>query len=71
MLRSCLVPTAATILIGLLVLSAARFLIIFDLVLGNDQGMLIVARMLAAFVPHYLGFMLPLALYWGLSLIHI
>ena len=33
--------------------------------LGNDQGMLIVARMLAAFVPHYLGFMLPLALYWG------
>ena len=64
-LRSCLVPTGTTILIGLLVLSAARFLIIFDLVLGNDQGMLIVARMLAAFVPHYLGFMLPLALYWG------
>ena len=52
-------------LIGLLVLSAARFLIIFDLVLGNDQGLLIVARMLAAFVPHYLAFMLPLAIYWG------
>jgi lipopolysaccharide export system permease protein len=51
--------------IGLLVLSAARFLIIFDLVLGNDQGMLIVARMLGAFVPHYLAFMLPLSLYWG------
>lgn len=55
----------ATIVIGLLVLSAARFLIIFDLVLGNDQGLLIVARLLGAFVPHYLAFMLPLALYWG------
>jgi len=54
-----------TILIGLLVLSAARFLIVFDLVLGNDQGLIIVARLLAAFVPHYLAFMLPLALYWG------
>ena len=65
MLRQCLIPIAATMLIGLLVLSAARFLIIFDLVLGNDQGLLIVARMLAAFVPHYLAFMLPLAIYWG------
>lgn len=58
-------PIAATIVIGLLVLSAARFLIIFDLVLGNDQGLLIVARLLGAFVPHYLAFMLPLAVYWG------
>lgn len=65
MLRQCLIPIMATILIGLLVLSAARFLIIFDLVLGNDQGLLIVARMLGAFVPHYLAFMLPLSLYWG------
>jgi len=64
-LRQCLIPIIATIVIGLLVLSAARFLIIFDLVLGNDQGLLIVARMLGAFVPHYLAFMLPLALYWG------
>lgn len=65
MLRQCLVPILATIGIGLLVLSAARFLIIFDLVLGNDQGLLIVARMLGAFIPHYLAFMLPLSLYWG------
>lgn len=65
MLRQCLIPILATIVIGLLVLSAARFLIIFDLVLGNDQGLLIVARMLGAFVPHYLAFMLPLSLYWG------
>ena len=65
MLRQCLIPIVATIVIGLLVLSAARFLLIFDLVLGNDQGLLIVARMLAAFVPHYLAFMLPLAIYWG------
>lgn len=65
MLRQTLVPIAATIFIGLLVLSAARFLIVFDLVLGNDQGLLIVARMLGAFVPHYLAFMLPLAIYWG------
>lgn len=64
-LRQCLIPILATILIGLLVLSAARFLIIFDLVLGNDQGLLIVARMLGAFVPHYLAFMLPLSLYMG------
>ncbi|MCA3562370.1 MAG: LptF/LptG family permease [Aestuariivirga sp.] len=54
-----------TIVIGLLVLSAARFLIVFDLVLGNDQGLLIVARLLGAFVPHYLAFTLPLSLYWG------
>ena len=65
MLRQCLIPIGATIVIGLLDLSAARFLIIFDLVLGNDQGLLIVARILAAFVPHYLAFMLPLAIYWG------
>lgn len=65
MLRQCLIPIVATILIGLLVLSAARFLIVFDLVLGNDQGLLIVARLLGAFMPHYLAFMLPLALYWG------
>lgn len=64
-LRQCLMPIVATILIGLLVLSAARFLIIFDLVLGNDQGLLIVARLLGSFVPHYLAFMLPLAIYWG------
>ncbi|MCA3555400.1 LptF/LptG family permease [Aestuariivirga sp.] len=64
-LRQCLIPIMATIMIGLLVLSAARFLIVFDLVLGNDQGMLIVARLLGAFVPHYLAFMLPLSIYWG------
>jgi len=64
-LRQCLIPIVATIIIGLLVLSIARFLIIFDLVLGNDQGLLIVAKALAAFIPHYLAFMLPLALYWG------
>ena len=67
MLRQCLIPIVATIIIGLLVLSIARFLIIFDLVLGNDQGLLIVAKALAAFIPHYLAFMLPLALYWGSS----
>lgn len=60
-----MVPILATIIIGLLVLSAARFLIVFDLVLGNDQGLLILARLLASFVPHYLAFMLPLAVYWG------
>lgn len=64
-LSQCLVPIVATIVIGLLVLSAARFLIIFDLVLGNDQGLLIVARLLGSFVPHYLAFMLPLSIYWG------
>lgn len=64
-LRQCLVPIVATIVIGLLVLSAARFLIVFDLVLGNDQGLLIVARLLGSFVPHYLAFMLPLSIYWG------
>jgi lipopolysaccharide export system permease protein len=64
-LRQTLVVALVTTLIGLLVLSAARFLIIFDMVLGNDQGLLIVARMLGAFVPHYLAYMLPLALYWA------
>lgn len=65
MLRETLIPIVATILIGLLVLSAARLVIVFDLVIGNEDGLAIVARLLAAFVPHYLTFMLPFALYLG------
>ncbi|MFM8747283.1 MAG: LptF/LptG family permease [Aestuariivirga sp.] len=64
-LRETLTPIIATILTGLLVLSAARLVMIFDLVIGNEDGLTIVARLLAAFVPHYLSFMLPFALYFG------
>ena len=65
MLRRVLVPITATIGIGLLVLSAARFLIVLDVTIGSDRGYLLVGRLLASFVPHYLSFMLPLAVYWG------
>lgn len=64
-LRETLTPIIATILIGLLVLSAARLVIVFDLVIGNEDGFAIVARLLAAFLPHYLTFMLPFAVYLG------
>jgi lipopolysaccharide export system permease protein len=64
-LRETLTPIIATILIGLLVLSAARLVIVFDLVVGNEDGFAIIARLLAAFLPHYLTFMLPFAVYLG------
>lgn len=48
-----------------MVLCAARFLIIFDVTIGSDNGFPDVAKLLASFVPHYLAFMLPLAIYWG------
>lgn len=51
--------------IGLMVLCAARFLIIFDVTIGSDNGFPDVVKLLASFVPHYLAFMLPLAIYWG------
>lgn len=65
MLRETLIPIISTILIGLLVLSAARLVMVFDLVIGHEDGLSIVARLLAAFVPHYLTFMLPFAVYLG------
>jgi len=52
-------------LIGLLVLTVARFLLIFDVTLGSNDGISVIARLLASFVPHYLAFMLPFATYWG------
>lgn len=56
---------AAIITIGLLALSAARFLIFFDVVVGADQAFVLVAQLLGAFMPHYLAFMLPFAVYWA------
>ncbi len=51
------------IAVGLLVLSAARFLIVFDVSIGSDNGLQVVMQLLASFVPHYLAFMLPLGIY--------
>lgn len=51
--------------VGLLVLLAARFLIIFDVSIGGEKGLAVVVRLLASFVPHYLAFMLPLGIYLG------
>lgn len=46
-------------------LLAARFLIVFDVSVGSNNGMAVVVRLLASFVPHYLAFMLPLGIYLG------
>jgi len=53
----------AAIAVGLLVLSAARFLIVFDVSIGSNNGLQVVMKLLASFVPHYLAFMLPLGIY--------
>ena len=64
--RYVLRRTLATILmaigVGLLVLLAARFLIVFDVSIGGKNGLSVAAQLLACFVPHYLAFMLPLGL---------
>lgn len=58
-----MVTIVTAIAVGLLVLSAARFLIVFDVSVGSDNGLQVVMKLLASFVPHYLAFMLPLGIY--------
>ena len=62
-LRRTLATILTAIAVGLLVLLAARFLIVFDVSIGSKNGLSVAVQLLASFVPHYLAFMLPLGLY--------
>ena len=55
----------ATIMVGILMLSMVRMLLVLQS--GSDlaQALILVVRLTVLFIPHYLGFMLPFALFWG------
>ena len=55
----------ATIMVGILMLSMVRMLLVLQS--GSDiaQALILVVRLTLLFIPHYLGFMLPFALFWG------
>ena len=55
----------ATIMVGILMLSMVRMLLVLQS--GSDlaQALILVVRLTVLFIPHYLGFMLPFSLFWG------
>ena len=60
-----LMRAAAIVAIGLMVLSAARFVIVFSLAIQQTDAAATMAKLIFFFIPHYVGFMLPLSLYWS------
>ena len=54
-----------TIMVGILMLSMVRMLLVLQS--GSDiaQALILVIRLTLLFIPHYLGFMLPFSLFWG------
>ena len=54
-----------TIMVGILMLSMVRMLLVLQS--GSDlaQALILILRLTVLFIPHYLGFMLPFALFWG------
>ncbi len=59
-------PLAISLVIGLLMLLAERFVRILDLALGKKGSLSLVFEMLGYLVPHYLGLAIPGALFLGL-----
>lgn len=55
----------ATIGGGILLLSLARMLLVIQSGASFAREFSVLVQLTVLFVPHYLGFMLPLALYWG------
>jgi lipopolysaccharide export system permease protein len=55
----------ATIMVGILMLSMVRMLLVLQS--GSDlaQALILVVKLTALFIPHYLGFMLPFSLFLG------
>ena len=55
----------ATIMVGILMLSMVRMLLVLQS--GSDiaQALMLVIQLTVLFIPHYLGFMLPFSLFWG------
>ena len=55
----------ATMTVGVLVLCLARMLLFIQSGASFAQEFLLIVTLTSLFIPHYLGFMLPLALFWG------
>jgi lipopolysaccharide export system permease protein len=64
-LFSALRIMVATIVIGVGVLTLARLIIILRLRALDDQDFGLILQMLGYFMPNYVGFMLPFALFWA------
>ncbi len=58
-----------TIAIGILMLSMVRMLLVLQSGAGLAESFMRLAKLTALFVPHYLGFMLPLSLFVGIYLV--
>ena len=58
-----------TIMIGILMLSMVRMLLVLQS--GSDiaQALMLVLNLTVLFIPHYLGFMLPLSLFVGVYVV--
>lgn len=54
-----------TFVIGVLILTLARLIIILKLRAIDDQDITTIAQMLGYFMPNYFGFMLPFSLFWA------
>jgi lipopolysaccharide export system permease protein len=61
-----MLPLLASLAIGLLILLAERMVRILDITLGKKNSFGVVFEMLAYLLPHYLGMVVPAALFLGL-----
>ncbi len=59
-------PLLVSLVIGLLMLMAERFVRILDLTLGKKGSLSLVFEMLGYLVPHYLGLAIPASIFLGL-----
>lgn len=64
-LARTLMPLSATLLIALLALLLERMVRIMDMLVNQGGPIVLVLKLLANLVPHYLGIALPLALFLG------
>ncbi|HEX2888388.1 LPS export ABC transporter permease LptF [Vineibacter terrae] len=67
-LERALVPLTASIGIALVALLLERMVRLMELMVNQGSPVLLVLKLLANLVPHYLGLALPLALFLGITL---
>jgi lipopolysaccharide export system permease protein len=67
-LERALVPLTASIGIALVALLLERMVRLMELLVNQGSPVLLVLKLLANLVPHYLGLALPLALFLGITL---
>ncbi len=67
-LERALVPLTASIGIALVALLLERMVRLMELLVNQGGPVLLVLKLLANLVPHYLGYALPLALFLGITL---